>query len=184
MSEPLQLHLGNVLKKRTLKPQEHLLKEGEINNIVCFITKGLLHCYIDEENRKVSTWFMKEGDVIFSVESFYLQIPSYEAIVAMEESEVYYITKQELNHINKTYLEFNFIGRELTEKYYMQWVKLANTIRSRSAQKRYQWLLGAHPDLMLRVPGKDLASFIGVTDSTYSHSKRQYHESLTKHLKK
>ena len=58
---------------------------------------------------------MKECDVIISVESFFIQQSSKESIQALEDCILYYITYDELQHIYKTFPEFNFIGRVLTE---------------------------------------------------------------------
>lgn len=111
---------------------------------------------------------MKEGDVIISVESFYHQKESYEAIQALEDSTLHYITYAELQYIYKTFPEFNFIGRVLTEKYYGLCERRAYSLRMQRSQQRYEYLLENHPELILRVPAKDLASYLGITKVTMS----------------
>jgi hypothetical protein len=73
---------------------------------------------MNRERAEVSSWFMKEGDVIVSVESFFKQKPSYESIQALEETTVHYISYDELQFIYKNFLEFNFVARVLAEHYY------------------------------------------------------------------
>ena len=84
---------------------------------------------------------MTEGDFIVSIESFYEQKESYEYIQAIEDTEVYYIEYHELEYIYRHFMEFNFIGRELTIKYLTNWTKQLYSIRNHTAEERYLWLM-------------------------------------------
>ena len=102
----------------------------------------------------ISSWFMKEGDVIFAVKSFYKQEVSYENIQMLEDSSLYYITYDELQYIYDNFLEFNYIRGVLTEKYYMLSDERTYSIRMQKANERYAYLTENHPDLTQRVPAK------------------------------
>jgi CRP-like cAMP-binding protein len=119
MSDELKQHLAGTLKERHLAKKDYLLKAGHISRNICFIAKGLLRCFYIKDEHEVSSWFMKEGDVIVSVESFFQQKASYESSQALEDCLLYYITYDELQYLYHNYPEFNFIGRVLLEKYYM-----------------------------------------------------------------
>jgi hypothetical protein len=54
---------------------------------------------------------MKEGDVIFSVESFLTQKPSVESIQAIEPCTTHFISYDELMSVYQQFLEFNFVGQ-------------------------------------------------------------------------
>ena len=114
---------------------------------------------------------MKEGDVIISVESFFTQKPSYEAIQAIEDCELYFIEYDELQFIYRHFPEFNFIGRVLTEKYYTLSEQRLYSMRMQRASERYQYLLDHFPELVKRVASKYLASYLGVTEVTLSKIK-------------
>ena len=114
---------------------------------------------------------MKEGDVIVSVESFFNQSPSYEAIQALEDCTLYYITYDELQFIFRNFMEFNFIGRILIEKYYTLSERRLYSLRMQKAQDRYKYLMDHHPELILRVPSKHLASYLGIAEPTLSTIK-------------
>ncbi|MBN8788526.1 MAG: Crp/Fnr family transcriptional regulator [Terrimonas sp.] len=171
MTDALKQHLYGVLKEQLLVKKGFLLEAGHISRRVCYVKEGLLRCYYTIADADVSSWFMKEGDVIFSVESFLLQIPGYESIQALEDTIVYYISYNELQHIYKIYPEFNFIGRVLTEKYYVLSEQRVRTMRMQRAIDRYEHLMANHPDLILRVPAKYLASYLGLTEVTLSKIK-------------
>lgn len=172
LSEDLQDYLRKILKHKSVRKKDFLLKAGHISGIVCFIETGLLRCYFLKDDQEMTSWFMKEGDVIFSIESFYEQAPSKENIQALEDCSLYYITYSELEYVYRNFMEFNFIGRVLTIRYQTLWVKLFNSFRMSSAEERYEWVLKNHPDLELRgVPAKHIASYLGITEVTLSNVK-------------
>ena len=171
LSSSLRDRLTTILKAKDLKKKDFLLKEGRINDKIFFIKSGLLRCYYQKDDQEVSSWFMKEGDIIISVESFFTQQPSHENIQAIEPSQLYFIHQHELQTLYKTYLEFNFIGRVLTEKYYVLSEQRLVNLRSRRADERYQYLLKHHPVFIQRVPSKYLASYLGVSEVYLSRIK-------------
>ena len=171
LSEDLLAYLTTHLKTKHLDKKEYLLKKGHTSRDICFIGQGMLRCFYLIDDKEVSSWFMKEGDVIVSVESFFNQSPSYEAIQALEECTLYYITYDELQFIFRNFMEFNFIGRVLIEKYYTLSERRLYSLRMQKAQDRYKYLMDHHPELILRVPSKHLASYLGIAEPTLSTIK-------------
>ena len=171
LSPQLIEYLSRTLKYRELSKKEYLLKAGHISRNVCFIQQGLLRAFYTKGDKEVTSWFMKEGDISVSIESFYDQIVSYENIQALEDCVLYYLDHKELEYIYREFQEFNYIGRVLTIKYHKLWVKQLYSIRMQSACDRYRWLLENHPDLLIRVPAKYIASYLDITDVTLSMIK-------------
>ncbi len=168
MSDGLKEHLAVTLKEKHLAKKDYLLRAGQVSRRICFIARGLLRCFYIKDEQEVSSWFMKEGDVIVSVESFFGQSESYEAIQALEDSLLYYITYDELQYTYRNFPEFNFIGRALLEKYYTLSEQRLYSLRMQRSQERYEYLLEHHPELVLRVPMKYLASYLGIQEETLS----------------
>ena len=174
LSPELRAHLGTILQNRLLFKKEYLLKAGHVCRNIYFISKGMLRCYYLKDEAEVCSWFMKEGDVVISIESFYNQSPGYEYLQALEETEVYYISHAQLQHIYQAFPEFNITGRILTQRYHQHWAWQLFAIRMQRADERYQWLMDAHPELLLRVPGKHLASYLDIAEVTLSKLKAKY----------
>jgi CRP/FNR family transcriptional regulator, anaerobic regulatory protein len=171
LSEGLVNHLAQTLKTKTISKKQYLLKAGHVSRQICFIEKGLLRCFYEQGETEVSSWFMKEGDVIVSVESFFKQKPSYESIQALEETMVHYINYDELQFIYKNFLEFNYVARVLTENYYTLSEQRLYSLRMQRSQERYEHLLQHFPQLILRVPSKYIASYLGISEETLSRIK-------------
>jgi CRP-like cAMP-binding protein len=172
MSPELQAHLHSILRVQECKKKTLLLDIGQICRNIYFVESGLFRCYYLNKGKEVCSWFMKEGDVIASVGSFYSQKPGYERIQALEPCRVHYISYEELQEIYLRYPEFNFIGRVLTEKYYKLWDQRLHLLQMDRVKERYQYLLEHHPELERRVPRRDLASWLGVTLETLSRMGR------------
>lgn len=173
MSSGLKEYLYRTLKKQSFSKKDLILKKGKIATNIYFIEKGLVRCFYEKNGKEVSSWFMKEGDFIISVESFYNQKPGNETIQALEDCSVYSINHQELMYMYLHYPEFNFIGRVLTEKYYILCEQRLYSMRMQKAKERYEYLQKSHPDLMQRVTAQHLASYLGVTMETLSRVKNR-----------
>jgi len=171
LSADMHEHLQKIMKTKEVQKRSYLLRAGHVCGRIYFIKKGLLRCFYIKGDHEVSSWFMKEGDVIVSVESFYQQNNSYESIQALEDCRLIYIDYDELQYIYCHFPEFNFIGRVLTEKYYCQSEQRLFSLRMQRSQERYDYLVEHHSELVLRVPAKYLASYLGITEVTLSRIK-------------
>jgi CRP-like cAMP-binding protein len=150
-----------------------LLKEGQVANYIYFIERGLVRSYYLKDGNEVCSWFMKEGDVIISVNSFFNRIPSYEYLQAIEDTTVYFIHYDQLQNIYKKFIEFNIVGRILTEKYYQLSEERLFLMRRQKASERYNHLLEHHPEILQRVPRTYIASYLGITLETLSRINKK-----------
>lgn len=164
MSCGLTDYLEKSLKKKTVVKREYLLTAGKVADHIYFISEGLLRGYYLKDKAEVSTWFMMEGDVCVSIESFFKRQPSHDFIQAMEPATMYYISYAQLQHVYQAYPEFNFISRVLTEKYYRLSEERLYMLRMQSGKERYEYLLNHYPELVRRVPQKYLASYLDMTE--------------------
>jgi len=176
LSNALKDHLLNILETTELPKKSYLLKAGHICRNICFVQKGLLRCFYLKNNREVCSWFMKERDVIVSVESFFYQRESFESIQAIEDCTLFCIEHAQLEYIYRNFPEFNFIGRVLLQKYYTLSEQRLYSLRMQRSLERYVYLYEHFPELILRVPSKHLASYLGISEETLSRirSKKMF----------
>jgi len=173
MSGELQRHLLSILQQKDLKRGDLLLRKGQVCRQICFINKGLLHSYQEKDEKKITSWLMREFNVIISVKSFFMQVPSSEWIEALEETELYYVTYADLQQTCNDYVEFNYHRAELTEKYYVLENDHRLTMQKGKAIERLQWFVQTFPKLIDRVPARHIASFLGLREETLSRIKSQ-----------
>jgi CRP-like cAMP-binding protein len=156
-----------------VRKRKHILKAGEVCHDLYFIRKGLLRCYYyTRRGKEVSTWFMWENDVCVSIPSFYRQVPGYEYIQAIEDCELICIRYEDLYELFRNYPGFNFIGRELVQKYLLAWALQLQDIRLLQGMERYDSLLERQPDHIRRIPQKYLASFLDMLPTSLSRVRK------------
>lgn len=172
ISEELDEHLRTILKMRQIDKRSFLLKAGHICRSIYFIEKGLVRCFYMKHDQEVNSWFMKEGDIIVSIESFFFQVESYESIQTIEDSIVYGIEHAQLEKIYKEFPEFNYIARILLQKYYQLSEQRLYSMRMQTAAERYHFLLNYFPEIVQRVSSTDIASYLGNSRETISRIKK------------
>jgi len=173
LSQALIARFNEVLKFKAVKKNEFLLRAGETARHLHYIEKGLFRCYYEMKGKEISSWFMGEGEIIASAESFLDQKISKEYIKALEDSEVYYIDYDDLEGIYADFPEFNKHGRIITKNYYVESEKRLHGLRALTAIERYILLEETRPDLIQRVPSKYLASYLDMLETTLSRIRSQ-----------
>jgi CRP-like cAMP-binding protein len=175
LSPLLHLYLSEKLKNRTIRKKEYLLEAGHISRHIYFIRKGLLRCYYIEGEQEVCSKFLKEGDIVVSASSFFLQKESVEFIQAVEDATLWFVCFDELQYMYDNFPEFNIISRVITTKSYLLSEQRLNFIRMKQATTRYKMMLDHFPDLVLRVPAKYIASYLSISEETLSRIRsRRY----------
>lgn len=162
LSADLRDYLTLTTKSKAINKKQFLVKAGRVCEHVYFIEKGLVRCFYIDDDREISSWFIKEGQAII-VDSFCNQLPSHVSIQAIEDCQVYYISFRELQSVFHLFPEFNYIGRELVQKHYgSTWEYVYNT-KMKKAHERYGYFITNFPDLANRIPLQFLASFLNIT---------------------
>lgn len=168
ISKPLEERLSETLKTKIFNKSQLVLKEGQVCDNIYFIAQGYLRSYYLKDGKEITAWFMKENDVIVSVNSFFKREPSYEYIQAIEDSVLHYIHYDELQRIYRDFIEFNIIGRVLAEMYYTLSEERLYGMRSQTAEERFTFLLDKHPEIIMRTPRSYIASYLGISFETLS----------------
>ncbi len=174
VSAALQNDLVQTLKVETIPKKTILLRVGEIFQRMYFIEKGLARAFYFDEGKEHTSWFMKEGDFIISVNSFYKQVPSQESIEVLEDSIMASITYGQLQELYQKHLEFNIISRVLTEHYYSLSEERLFAMRQSSAKHRFEFFITRYPELAKRISLKQMASFLRMTPETISRLRADH----------
>lgn len=160
--------LQEVLVREEIPKKTVILQEGQVAKKMYFVEKGCLRGYYLKEGTEVNSWFMKEGDFVISIVSFYTQQPSEELIETLEDCVLWSISYQRLHQLYFQHPEFNQVGRLLTERYYVLSEQRTQSLRKKSADERYRQLITSFPDISKRIPLKYIASYLGITSETLS----------------
>lgn len=169
LSAELQQSLSGYVVEEPYAKKHLLLKEGQVAKKIFFIKNGFARAfYYPHDGKECTSWFMGKGDIMISVYSFFTQQPAAENIELLEESIIQSITWNQLQSIYADFKEFNYIGRIITEKYYIQSEERAILLRTLTAKERYELLLKSHPTIFQKASLGQIASYLGISQETLS----------------
>lgn len=169
LSSELQRSLSHYVKEEYYPKKQLLLKEGQVAKKIFFIKKGFARAfYYTRDAKECTSWFMGQADVMISVYSFFTQQPAAESIELLEDSIIQSITWSQLQSIYADFKEFNYIGRIITEKYYIKSEERAILLRTLTAKERYELLLHSHPNIFQKASLGQIASYLGISQETMS----------------
>src|SRR6201991_2527318 len=97
----------SLIRVKSFKKKEFLLTPPSVCRYLYFVKKGLLRSfYLKDDGTEVTNGLYAEMEFEVAVYSFYTETPSAEYIQALEDTEVYFIAKPELEGIYVDHPEF------------------------------------------------------------------------------
>ncbi len=174
LDESLKNDIRNWSEVIHVRKKEKLIQQGETSKYIYFIYKGSIRSYyINNEGHENVSWLLFENELAIAVYSFFSQKPSFETLETLEDSILLRLSFERLNQLYMTYPRFNYIGRLLTELYYIRSEEKANALRMMTAKERYNNLLEQYPQVIQRVSLGHIASYLGITQHTLSRIRSQ-----------
>lgn len=164
----------SLLKARSIKNGEFLLREGNICKYASFVVRGCVKTYYLDENGF-------EHIIDFSIEewwaddlySFLTQTPCKSNIKAIEDTDILQISKADLESLYQKIPKFERFFRILFQNAYITQREQINQALSASAEERYIFFIKRKPYAEKRFSQKDIASYIGVTPQFLSALKKK-----------
>jgi len=144
----------------------------QMETSVYFIQKGTLITYLlyREEERILD--FHLEGSFCSSYSSLLTAKPSDIRIRAFTETTLEVVNYAELSGQYKTSLLANQLGRVATEGLFLQRVSREKELLTLTAEERYHSLLAKNPEVVQKIPVKELSKYLGVQPESLSRIRR------------
>lgn len=156
---------------RKIRKNDYLLKDGQICSDLIFVQSGCLRLYYIHEGIEVSVWFALQHSSAIEIYSFISETPTKNYLQAIEETEILFLPKTELNKLYKSHPKMQEMMRKFWEDVILNLLERFTALQRDSAEQRYLDLLNK-PELLQTIPQKYLASFIGVTPTSLSRIKK------------
>ena len=170
---PVELDdITSKFKRKVMEKNSYLLKQGQTCNDLVFVQTGCLRLYYLKDDIEVSVWFAFEQSSAIEIYSFISESPSNYFLQAIEDSEVLYLSRTELNRLYHAHPKMQEMMRKFWEDVILNLIKRFTALQTDSAEKRYFDLLSKSVYLA-KIPQKYLASFIGVTPTSLSRIRKQ-----------
>lgn len=153
---------------------EYFIKQGEICDRIGFVVRGTLRIFsIDQAGDEVTTCFCTADKMTTSYKSFIRQEASNFAIQAIENTQLFTITSQNLEKLYHQNIAWSKIGRKLTEMEYVVMEDYAVMLNRESAKEKYKKLILEIPGIVQVAKIQYLASYLGVTRRTLTRIREE-----------
>lgn len=150
-----------------------LLKIGEVENHLSFITKGAIRFYILKGDNEFTFSFAFENSFVSAYDSFLTRNPSIYQVETLTDTTAWQISYNDLQVIYKETAIGNEVGRQASEVLFLTKTKRELSLLTESAESRYLNLFSEQPHLIKEIPLKYIASYIGVTPQALSRIRRR-----------
>ncbi|MFC4213359.1 Crp/Fnr family transcriptional regulator [Pedobacter lithocola] len=182
LSAPFQDRIASQILTESFKAKHILLQPGETARRIYYIKEGFLRAYnVDENGKECTSWLMGANDLMISVYSFFTQRPADEYIEVLADCILQSISYHQLQSYYADFREGNYIGRVLTEKYYILSEERSIFMRTKTPEERYKILLQQHSQIEQLTTQSNIASYLGITRETLSRIRAKI---LRPHLTK
>lgn len=156
------------------KKSEYILNEGITASHYWFLDSGYARSFaIDTEGNDITTQFFGPGEIVINWTSFFLRKPSREFIQALSDCEAWQLDYEQFQSLFHSIEAFRESGRGRLVQSYFELKNHSLGQITRSAKDRYLSLLEEKPQLLQNVSLKQIASFLGITDTSLSRIRNE-----------
>jgi CRP-like cAMP-binding protein len=178
VSESEEKILQDLFVEKQLSKGDHFLAENQVCRWLGLIHHGLVRYYINVDGEDKTYYFGKEGDFVCDYESFLPQKASNKNIQVLEDSSLYTISYQGLQHIYDHLKEGDRFGRLGIEHVFVNVLQQLTSFYNDPPELRYQHFLEAYPEISQRIPQYYIASYVGIKPQSLSRIRNR---SIKKH---
>ncbi len=154
------------VEKRTI-----LVKEGEVDNYLNMVVKGLIMKYVRVKKNDMILQLATEGHVIHSEISFLTRTPSLVFVETLEPTIMVSLTYDKMEEALDKFPHGERLGRLILTGMYVKKEESRYYRLLKSPRERFLDYLNAHPHMLQRVPQKYLASYLNIKPETFSRMK-------------
>lgn len=166
----LQIVLSK-FKQKTIKKGQLALKRGQIANEYFYINSGGLRFFYGEQEDQLTAWVVFQNEFFTEISSLNPQKATRFNIEAIENTELFYIDKSDMDWLYQHLPAWQEFGRKTWEAMALRMIDQIISFQTLSAEERYLEFM-AKPELIQRIPVKQIASFLGITPNALSRIRK------------
>lgn len=156
------------LKTRKFKKGDFITVPGQVQKELYFVKSGVQMSYFDTDNKTHVIAFTYPPNLCAIPESFSFQIPSKYFLTCLADSELEYITFEELQKLFEQSQQLERLFRRMTEFILAGIINRHIELHSMTIEERYKIFCQRSPHLLQLVPHKYIASYLGIDPTNFS----------------
>ncbi len=156
------------------RKNEFLMKEGEVADEYYILTEGLVRAFVhDYDNNEITTEFFVEKDIVIIPSSLFQKNPSEENLQAVTDCQLLKIQYDDFQHLFHEIEGFREWGRMWFSYQVFSMKQRSLNVITKTASERYLKLMKEKPQIIRFAPLKQIASYLGITDTSLSRIRRE-----------
>ncbi|HLV69372.1 MAG TPA: Crp/Fnr family transcriptional regulator [Xanthomarina sp.] len=169
--------LNNLIKahkKISFKKNDFILKQGDIANDYMILENGLMRSFaFDYKGNDITTDFFCNYDIVIEVLSLFQRIPTTENIQALTDCDCWKLDFDVFQELYHSIPGFSEWGRLWMTNSLFHFKQRSVEMVTISAKERYLQLIKEKPQVILQSPLKNIASYLGITDTSFSRIRKE-----------
>ncbi len=159
--------------KINFKRNDFLIEYDSTANYYYFVESGFVRSYvIDLEGNDITTKFYSPSDIVIDWHSYFMKTKCREHFQAITNCVVWKISFD--NFMKLFSIEaFREVGRTRLVNGFFELKNHSVSIIADPAKDRYLNLLKTKPDIIQNVPLKQIATYLGITDTSLSRIRKE-----------
>lgn len=173
LSADEQALITAAFEQRHYKEGEALFKAGHVCRELFFICDGVIRITVtNQKGVELTHFFLKEDSFTTILYSFNNETIADESIQAACDADVLAISKSKLLILYNKIAVFKELIDQITQQKLMDKIKIRNAYLGEDSETRYHLFMQQQPDIVRRVPLKDIAGYLGITPQSLSRIRK------------
>jgi CRP-like cAMP-binding protein len=175
LTQEQAMAVADFFSKKELPKNSIPFTEGKMCGEYYYLESGYVRSYTHNlDGEEVTTGLFVPDRVVCDLLSFFKRIPARENYQTLTDCDVWCITFDQLQMAFHSLPAFREFGRALlVNEYASLKVRMLSTLHE-TAEERYANLFISNPDIFQYVPLKNIASFLGITDTSLSRIRKEF----------
>lgn len=174
LNEDETAHFTSLLRYKEIKKKDYLLKQGQECRYISYVNEGALRAFhLDKDDKDSTIMFAVRDWWVTDMYCFIMRKPAMQNIVAIEDSNVWQLLRNDLEKLYEEIPKFERFFRIIMQNSYIrEQVRVLESL-SLSAEERYTIFMNKYPQLMPHVTQKQIASYLGITPEFLSAVRKK-----------
>lgn len=162
-------------KLRKMNKGDYFNMQSMVCNDLGLVLKGIFRIYYHDPTTKEdkNVYFFSENQFVVSFRSFVSRDPCAYFIEAMEDSEIVFISYNDLNSLYEKNINWMKFGKLLAEQFFRLAQSRTEEFMFYSHEVRYTRLIAQHLNIVERIPAYHISSYLGITNPSLSRIKKR-----------
>lgn len=152
---------------------EYFSEVGKVPKQVAFLLEGVFRLsYYNDKGAEITNYFIDGNQFVVDYEKFEAKLPATENLQAVTDCELLLFSKNDWDEICATIDGWPKIADKMYRKCLLDTIEKRSPLVSEDATTRYLLFLKKFPHLANRIPLSYIASYLGITQQSFSRIRK------------